>query len=155
MALHVIFPVKGFCYGWATPHPYPVRSLPAQLWHRCMDGVLCGPQHSQFMTLKLLAEPRFEPGSPSWDAGALTTTPRAHAWFGVNYKEGQTVLSSSFYPTLIYKILKLFALVCVTKLVLWTCEVWCAIIFWISFRCVRSVSVTNKILWNRTYLGNY
>ncbi len=36
---------------------------------------LCGPQPSH----ELLAEPRFEPGSPSWDAGALTTTPRAHA----------------------------------------------------------------------------
>jgi hypothetical protein len=30
---------KVFCYGSATPHPYPVRSLPAQLWHRCTDGV--------------------------------------------------------------------------------------------------------------------
>ncbi len=36
---------------------------------------LCGPQPSH----ELLAEPRFEPGSPSWDAGALTTTPWAHA----------------------------------------------------------------------------
>ncbi len=34
-----IFQWKGFCYGSATPHPYPVRSLPAQLWHLCTDGV--------------------------------------------------------------------------------------------------------------------
>ena len=47
MALHVIFPVKGFCYGSTTPRPYPARSLPALLWHRCTNEVLCGPQLSQ------------------------------------------------------------------------------------------------------------
>ena len=39
MALHVIIPVKGFCYGSTTPRPYPARSLPARLWHRCTDEV--------------------------------------------------------------------------------------------------------------------
>ena len=47
MALHVIFPVKGFCYWSETPRPCLARSHPIELWHQCTDEVVCGPQFSQ------------------------------------------------------------------------------------------------------------
>ncbi len=37
-----------------------------------------GPQHSHFSLKSFLAEVGFEPRSRSWEAGALSITPRAH-----------------------------------------------------------------------------
>jgi len=39
----------------------------------------CKSPTQPFFTLEFLAELRFEPGSPSWEAGALSVTPRDHA----------------------------------------------------------------------------
>ena len=43
---------------------------------------LCGPQLNQ-SSIKILAELRFEPGSPNREADALTTTPQAFASIGL------------------------------------------------------------------------
>ena len=71
------------CYGSTTSRPYPARSLPARIWHRCTDEVFVWAP-TQPIIDKDLAEPRFEPGSPSWESDALTTTPQAfEIWFQV------------------------------------------------------------------------
>ena len=67
------------CYGSTTSRPYPARSLPARIWHRCTDEVFVWAP-TQPIIDKDLAEPRFEPGSPSWESDALTTTPQAFAF---------------------------------------------------------------------------
>ncbi len=72
------FQWKNFCYRSATPQPYPVRRLSAQLWHQCTDGVFVWAP-TQPICDKDLTVLRFEPGSPSWDTGTLTNTARAHA----------------------------------------------------------------------------
>ena len=101
MALHVIIPVKGFCYGSTTPRPYPARSLPARLWHRCTDEVFVWAP-TQPICDKDLTELRFKLGSPSWDTGALTTTPRAHAPLDCLFHL-KTTASITKQPSLIVK----------------------------------------------------
>jgi hypothetical protein len=52
--------------------------MTAQFRHRCMEcstvGLVKAINH-----LRNLAWPWFEPGSPKWHTGALSTTPQAHA----------------------------------------------------------------------------
>jgi hypothetical protein len=62
-----------------TPLPYTTRSLPAQSWHRCMEWSTVWVLSKPLITGRKLAWLRFEPGSPKWHTGALSTTPRAHA----------------------------------------------------------------------------
>jgi len=45
------------------------------------DEELYGPQISHFSLKNFLAEVGFEPGSPSWEAYALSITALAHALF--------------------------------------------------------------------------
>jgi hypothetical protein len=47
------------------------------------NGIMYGSQLSH-LSLKKIGWPRFEPGSPKWHTGALSTTPRAHAQSGAN-----------------------------------------------------------------------
>jgi hypothetical protein len=86
-----------------TPSPYPTRSLPTQFWHLCTEWStvlvlskpliksphpVLTPVHRMEYCVGLvkainhwrrLAWPRFEPGSPKWHTGTLSTTPQAHA----------------------------------------------------------------------------
>ncbi len=54
------------------------------------DEVFYGPQLSHFSLKNFLAEVGFEPGSPSWEAGALSITPRAdmHLYIDCVFIEG-------------------------------------------------------------------
>jgi hypothetical protein len=74
---NMLYPIF-VCYGSTTSRPYPARSLPARIWHRCTDEVFVWAP-TQPIIDKDLAKPRFEPGSPSWESDALTTTPQAFA----------------------------------------------------------------------------
>jgi hypothetical protein len=63
-----------------TPCPYPTRSLPAQLWHLCMEWSTVWVSIKPWKKIGLA---EIWTRVSKWHTGALSTTPRAHApYFG-------------------------------------------------------------------------
>jgi len=74
----VLAKVPGFCPCVFSTWPLISENALIQMNGAFQMKYCMGP-NSAIFHLRILAEVGFEPGSPSWEAGALSITPRAHA----------------------------------------------------------------------------